>query len=161
MSKPSITNAKDFNVCDLALDSSDSSYDFLDGHVNGLSNTNPGTKPARRQQKRLMPVFLAKLFDIVSNPHFTHIICWTKKGDSFKVLNESVFCQQILAFHFKHSNMSSFIRQLNMYDFHKRQKTRDCLVFYHDFFKRDNRHLLQQIKRKTNPNYGTTVSRAA
>lgn len=55
--------------------------------------------------------------------------------------------------------MSSFVRQLNMYDFHKRQKTRDVLVFFHDFFKRDNRQLLQHIKRKTNPNYGTTVPR--
>jgi hypothetical protein len=153
MSKRNTPNARNFEVGDLGSDSSDSINDSLNEHEIAVSNAKPGGKTTRRQQRRLIPVFLAKLFDIVSNPQLSHIVCWTKKGDNFKVLDESMFCQQILALHFKHSNMSSFVRQLNMYDFHKRQMTRNVLVFYHDFFKRDNKQLLQHIKRKTNPSY--------
>lgn len=157
MNKTSITNAKEFDVNDLVSDSSESNLFSLPGPTSVLSNTKAGRKGIRKRQKREIPVFLTKLFDIVSNTHYAHIVCWTKKGDSFKVVNDSAFSQQILAFHFKHSNMSSFIRQLNMYDFHKRQKTRDVLVFYHDSFQRDMKHLLPLITRKTNPNYKTSV----
>lgn len=34
--------------------------------------------------------------------------------------------------------MSSFVRQLNMYGFHKSKANRDAIVFAHDSFHRDN-----------------------
>ena len=40
-----------------------------------------------------------------------------------------------------------------MYDFHKRRRSADEIIFYHDFFVRDREDLLCQIKRKTNSAY--------
>ena len=104
-----------------------------------------------------MTVFLDKLYDIVSNPEHSHIVCWSKNGESFKVKNKNAFKEEILSKHFRHRNLDSFIRQLNMYDFHKRRRNNDVLIFFQDMFKRDKKHLLPMIKRKTNPNYGKSL----
>ena len=52
--------------------------------------------------------------------------------------------------------MASFVRQLNMYDFHKVMNVeagglrgeRDEVEFAHPYFERGQDHLLEQIKRK-------------
>lgn len=67
-----------------------------------------------------VPSFLVKLYEIVDNKISDHIVAWTEPdGDGFNIKNTSAFSEQILPQYFKHSNFSSFIRQLNMYDFHK------------------------------------------
>ena len=82
-----------------------------------------------------VPAFLAKLWKMVNNPEIgektlknkyhkfifvsAHLICWSDEGSSFLIKNQSQFSSSLLPFYYKHSNMASFIRQLNMYDFHK------------------------------------------
>jgi osomolarity two-component system response regulator SKN7 len=50
---------------------------------------------------------------------FPHIVSWSNSGESFVVKDASEFSKVILPLHFKHNNFSSFVRQLNKYDFHK------------------------------------------
>lgn len=49
--------------------------------------------------------------------------------------------------------MNSFVRQLNMYDFHKRRRSAHEIIFYHPYFLRDHPEILMKIKRKTNSQY--------
>ena len=50
----------------------------------------------------------------------TELIRWSDRGDSFVVLDEDEFAKTLIPELFKHNNYASFVRQLNMYGFHKR-----------------------------------------
>jgi hypothetical protein len=58
--------------------------------------------------------FVHKLFRMVSDAEYQHLISWNASGTSVVVTNFDEFAKEVLGKHFKHSNFSSFIRQLNM-----------------------------------------------
>ncbi|XP_034651293.1 heat shock factor protein isoform X2 [Drosophila subobscura] len=107
-----------------------------------------------------VPAFLAKLWRLVDDTDTNHLICWTKDGHSFVIQNQAQFARELLPLNYKHNNMASFIRQLNMYGFHKITSIengglrfdRDEIEFSHPFFKRNSAYLLDQIKRKISNN---------
>uniref|UniRef100_A0A8C4HFB6 HSF-type DNA-binding domain-containing protein n=1 Tax=Dicentrarchus labrax TaxID=13489 RepID=A0A8C4HFB6_DICLA len=80
-----------------------------------------------------------------------------QSGTSFHVFDQGRFSKEVLPKFFKHNNMASFIRQLNMYGFRKVvhieqgglvKPERDDTEFQHPFFIRGQEHLLENIKRK-------------
>lgn len=84
-------------------------------------------------------------------------ICWSQEGNSFLVLDEQRFSKEILPKFFKHNNMASFVRQLNMYGFRKvmhidtgivKQERDGPVEFQHPYFKHGQDDLLEHIKRK-------------
>ncbi|TIB71525.1 hypothetical protein E3Q23_03763 [Wallemia mellicola] len=100
--------------------------------------------------------FVPKLFQMV-NSNTNNLITWNLAGNSFIVANLGQFSRDILPNHFKHSNFSSFVRQLNMYGFHKCNKTprgqkshpdHQVWEFSHPKFLKDRPELLDDIKRK-------------
>jgi len=103
-----------------------------------------------------VPAFLAKLWKMVDNPETDLLISWTEGGNSFMIKNQAQFSRDLLPYYYKHSNMASFIRQLNMYGFHKvvgvdsggLKGDRDEIEFAHPYFLRGQEHLLPEIKRK-------------
>ncbi|XP_052838521.1 heat shock factor protein isoform X3 [Drosophila gunungcola] len=107
-----------------------------------------------------VPAFLAKLWRLVDDADTNRLICWTKDGHSFVIQNQAQFAKELLPLNYKHNNMASFIRQLNMYGFHKITSIdngglrfdRDEIEFSHPFFKRNSPYLLDQIKRKISNN---------
>ena len=86
------------------------------------SSEQPSAAPATLHAGRPPAVssFIGKLYSIVSNPATQHIISWADHGQSFLVKDEYAFSLHIMRQHFRHSNFSSFVRQLNFYGFHKR-----------------------------------------
>lgn len=62
-----------------------------------------------------IPPFLSKTFDLVDDPSLDSIIAWGSNGESFVVWDPVEFSRVILPRNFKHSNFSSFVRQLNTY----------------------------------------------
>lgn len=102
--------------------------------------------------------FPKKLYSIVNNPNNQGIISWNKAGDQFIIHNPSEFSEKILSgSDFVSSNYASFVRQLNIYDFHKvKNRIKDqSNTFCNKFFLKDRPSLLRHIKRKvvssTNP----------
>ncbi|KAK7497650.1 hypothetical protein BaRGS_00011045 [Batillaria attramentaria] len=106
-----------------------------------------------------VPAFLMKLWTLVEDPSTDEIICWDPNGQTFHIYDQSRFAHEVLPYYFKHNNISSFIRQLNMYGFRKQthpdqgglKVERDDLEFGHMYFQRGQEQLLDMIKRKAAP----------
>ncbi|XP_016378533.1 heat shock factor protein 1-like [Sinocyclocheilus rhinocerous] len=110
-----------------------------------------------------VPAFLTKLWTLVEDPDTDPLICWSPSGNSFHVFDQGRFSKEVLPKYFKHNNMASFVRQLNMYGFRKVvhieqgglvKPEKDDTEFQHPYFIRGQEHLLENIKRKV-----TTVGR--
>ncbi|XP_042321508.1 heat shock factor protein 1 isoform X4 [Sceloporus undulatus] len=104
-----------------------------------------------------VPAFLTKLWTLVEDPETDALICWSPSGNSFHVFDQGQFAKEVLPKYFKHNNMASFVRQLNMYGFRKVihieqgglvKPEKDDTEFQHPFFLRGQEHLLENIKRK-------------
>ncbi|KAF9141532.1 stress-responsive transcription factor hsf1 [Mortierella sp. GBA39] len=63
--------------------------------------------------------FLTKLYNMVGDEASNNLIKWSDDGHSFIVVKHVEFAKEVLPKFFKHNNFSSFVRQLNMYGFHK------------------------------------------
>jgi len=59
--------------------------------------------------------FLRKTYEMVSDPGTDPVVSWGLSQDSFVVWDQQEFSKEVLPRYFKHSNFSSFIRQLNTY----------------------------------------------
>ncbi|SAL96345.1 hypothetical protein [Absidia glauca] len=118
----------------------------------------PSTQQQQQQTtKANNNTFVHKLFNMVIDPHYQHLISWNYTNASFIVCNIVEFSRDVLPKHFKHNNFSSFVRQLNMYGFHKVNKSprghrtlaeNQIWEFSHPKFMRDRHDLLDEIKRK-------------
>ncbi|KAL2261736.1 hypothetical protein VTK26DRAFT_3478 [Humicola hyalothermophila] len=74
--------------------------------------------PAVHQPKIVQTAFIHKLYSMLEDKAIQHLISWTPNAESF-VMQPSHEFSKVLASYFKHTNISSFVRQLNMYGFHK------------------------------------------
>merc|ERR1719296_457695 len=98
-----------------------------------------------------VPSFLLKLWSIVDNPATDSLVSWSRSGTAFIIKDTSQFTNVLLPFYFKHANLSSFIRQLNMYGFTKLMGVgtfSDSLPeFKNLYFIRDQQNFLVHIRR--------------
>jgi len=78
------------------------------------ANTSPSIAP-----KSNLPAFLNKLYGMVNAPETDPWVHWNEEGTSFIIPNHQELAEHVLGRHFKHNNFASFVRQLNMYGFHK------------------------------------------
>ena len=72
-----------------------------------------------RAKTRKPESFLSKLFDILNNTNNNSAISWDSEGKKIVISDIVKLCNEVLPKFYKHKNYSSFIRQLNLYGFHK------------------------------------------
>ncbi|KAI5864252.1 hypothetical protein GGS23DRAFT_489893 [Durotheca rogersii] len=100
-------------------DSIDRQNAALSGDQNANSTTMPAPAAAAvHQPKIVQTAFIHKLYNMLEDPNIQHLISWSSSAESF-VMSPSHDFSKVLAQYFKHTNISSFVRQLNMYGFHK------------------------------------------
>jgi heat shock transcription factor 1 len=109
-----------------------------------------GKEDLAEEKDSVLPAFLSKTFEIFSRADFASICGWNAAGDTIIIHDPDVFVKQVLPRFFKHRNLPSFVRQLNMYGFHKSVLDSNKREFRHKMFLRDKPQLLHLIKRKVN-----------
>ncbi|KAI8325555.1 hypothetical protein GQ54DRAFT_295376 [Martensiomyces pterosporus] len=100
--------------------------------------------------------FVSKLYAMVADPKTDKLISWTEDGDCFQVTDPMELSREVLPSYFKHGNWQSFVRQLNMYGFHKVNDLAyggifgdaQIWMFKHECFIRGELKLLLRIKRR-------------
>ncbi|KAK9289924.1 hypothetical protein L1049_008085 [Liquidambar formosana] len=97
-------------------------------------------------RKSTPPPFLLKTYMLVEDPTTNEVISWNADGTAFVVWQPAEFARDLLPTLFKHSNFSSFVRQLNTYGFRKVATSR--WEFCNDMFRKGERELLCEIRRR-------------
>lgn len=111
-------------------------------------NSKPSTPVDGGNKHVMLPAFLSKTYEIFSMHEFANVCGWNASGDTIIVSQLEAFVAMVLPRFFKHRNFPSFVRQLNLYGFHKTVLDSKRLEFQHPYFKRDRPDLLHLIKRK-------------
>ncbi|KAL4914472.1 hypothetical protein BDW62DRAFT_190405 [Aspergillus aurantiobrunneus] len=131
-------------------------------------------KREAQAKRKQIPPFVQKLSSFLDESKNTELIRWSDDGNSFIVLDEDEFAKTLIPELFKHNNYASFVRQLNMYGFHKKvglsdnsmraseRKNKSPSEYANPYFKRGHPDLLWLIQKpknttgqgaKTNKNY--------
>ncbi|SCU80653.1 LAME_0B04082g1_1 [Lachancea meyersii CBS 8951] len=123
----------------------------------------PKQLPKRKlTSAKTRPAFVNKLWSMVNDSANAELMYWAPDGKSFIISNREGFVHGVLPKYFKHSNFASFVRQLNMYGWHKVQDVRSGSIqansdercqFENENFVRGAEDLLDNIVRqKPSPN---------
>lgn len=89
-----------------------------------IPDRRPMTQPKKKKEStgpKTRPAFVVKLWSMVNDPANHEYIRWNEDGKTFQVFHREDFMKLVLPKYFKHNNFASFVRQLNMYGWHKVQ----------------------------------------
>lgn len=125
--------------------------------ISGPGSGSTSTDSPKTSTRQTHTAFIHKLYQMLEDSNMAHLIWWSKSADSFVIVPSEEFAKALSSY-FKHTNISSFVRQLNMYGFHKvnesfpgYQADSSQWEFRHGqgSFKRGDLNALRDIKRRT------------
>ncbi|KAI8981094.1 hypothetical protein BDB01DRAFT_851501 [Pilobolus umbonatus] len=151
---------------DSSADSTNTSSSQLTPITPNSSNTTPTPTYPRMNAQRSVPAFLNKLYNMVEDTSTNNLIRWSNDGSSFIVERHEEFAKAVLPRFYKHNTFASFVRQLNMYDFHKiphlqqgvliAETEHEIWEFSNPHFQRGRPDLLVLVTRKRNRDRDST-----
>jgi len=101
--------------------------------------------------------FPRKIMEILANED-PNIVGWLPSGMCFILLDNDAFAQQILPKYFRHTKITSFQRQLNLYGFRRIAKGPEAGAYRHELFRKDLPDLCLQMKRLKQPEPCSTIT---
>ena len=107
------------------------------------------------KQEKKKKSFLSKLYDILNNTAYKEIIYWNKEGGGIIIADVNQFSSMILPKYYNHNKYSSFVRQLNLYGFHKSKGViKEGEGYEHDKLNKNSTiEDIKQILKKKKKNY--------
>lgn len=106
------------------------------------------TKPCKKKS------FLKKLNAILNKKQYEKYIKWNRKNKTLIIENIKQFSENVLKKWFNHKDFSSFVRQLNSYNFKKiKDSSKNCIIYESNlFYKNMPEKDLVNIEAKHNSN---------
>ena len=108
------------------------------------------------KQEKKKKSFLSKLYDILNNTAYKEIIYWNKEDGGIIIADVNKFSSMILPKYYNHNKYSSFVRQLNLYGFHKSKGViKEGEGYEHDKLNKNStiEDIKQILKKKKRKNY--------
>lgn len=90
--------------------------------------------------------FPLKLYDVIAIAD-PKVIRWINNGTAFKVFDTKAFEESLLPLYYRHSKITSFQRQLNLYGFKRMTKGEDAGAYCHPKFVQGERDQVKEIKK--------------
>ncbi|OAL64056.1 hypothetical protein A7C99_4710 [Trichophyton rubrum] len=117
---PNVNSNSNANNANVNTNANHTNGAAMDSAQSQSASSNPpiGAAAAGQQPKVVQTAFIHKLYSMLQDPSIQHLISWSSSNESF-VMSPSSDFSKVLSQYFKHTNISSFVRQLNMYGFHK------------------------------------------
>mmetsp|Transcript_50352 Transcript_50352/g.151637 ORF Transcript_50352/g.151637 Transcript_50352/m.151637 type:complete len:1033 (-) Transcript_50352:696-3794(-) len=116
--------------------------------LNNFDNSAVGMKRGgNKGQAPSFPFKLHYLLDDVARLGQDEIITWLPHGRCFRVLKQKEFVEHVMPRYFQLSKYSSFLRQLNLYGFHRFSAGPDKGAYYHELFLRGKPFLAKRMVR--------------
>ena len=92
--------------------------------------------------------FLKKTYSILQDKTNHQAVNWSRQGTAFSILNPEFFAKEILPKYFKHNNLKSFVRQLNIHGFKKcNSRLSKNREYCHEYFLQGSPELMNKIYR--------------